>query len=1468
MLFVLILLTSALNTWAASELPLLTDDANDPIYYRIKNTRRTSKGTANYWTPTSLTTNQAEATQVYFTGTKNGSVLCVKIHQKDTQATLLANYTWGEGIDWYIKQFSSAQGGTDATTGSTYKGVIISNASTFPNVTGDKMADDGLGCWYVGSSNTAAWLYGGQWDGSIFTMEIVDPSRLPEEEPDNGLIKNASFETGDLTGWVYGAIGGDHGVKDNGNSTYTVTNAQGDWIYNTWKSSDNYVDDSQTQCVYQTIPNVPVGEYKLVAQVASNTYSNVKTPVTLFANDFTVDDLPLHKGEFIDFELDGIMVTPDVRSLTVGVRSASWFKCDNFQLIPLGETKAYKDYLEKQYADASIANPVLFDAFDGQQTNAFTYKEIGGHTHGGYPLSTGGVQNDYTMVDRSKMQVWTGGSYQLGNSTTSVSYTGLPNGYYRISSEVRVYDNNGDYDGTAAGLSIYANSESCPITTGTGITHGNMSGKGFYGDYNVICEVKDGTLEAGFRLDGSSFNWLGWQNFRVEFIGTQDPGNGLLDLNLTKDEYAALCLPYDLKPTYFGQTFIVADIAGKEATLIAVDEVPAGTPCVVKATGENNVSASEVDFNFNSPVATPTLWNNVILQGDFDTYSWTALPVKGNAIEASTLTYKEADLSNLTFTASQENNAAARFWAQNATYSTSSASVIEKYLGEPTYKRRDQPNPILVPVIKNEEAQTLFYSTKETMEGAKQATVAAGQTTVEIFNLMPGLTYYYNTSDGKSKGQFTVGGTLRMIYVGDHVYNMRDLGGKRTSSGKYVKYGKIFRSGEMNGGYVATAAELQTMRDMGVAAEIDLRNEETGTGISPFGFTEEEGTYYAVRGKNYIADGPGSIDKEDAHMHWKNEFMLILNNLRDLRGIDFHCRIGADRTGMLAILLEGLLGVKEADLLRDYETTSFSTAAGTRIKSNNGFDNLLNNTFKPLIPASGTLRDAFDSFFVNTLGVAKKDIVEFRNLMLDSDPTADAAIIEQLSSLESLKAAINKGNRYQVGDKLGQYASDDEEAVEAFRSATAKAEAYIAAKDFDNETIVALTREVDEAATAMVSGLVLNMPAEGDAMYLKSNSYGGYISCTGVPAEDGNIYFTMIGEPDGTCLFTYDGSYLTNYMSGLTFATSRNASNQQPAASVDQAGPVTISASASGTIGCYNIKTPGNILLTKANGTLLECYSNLTHTDADIQLIPTKLPDESAEQIEIRNALNKLKNALQTLDSYSIGEGLSQYTSSLDNDYCLDVIAEAQEYMNAETHTLGAIKDHLASVNDIQPTLTLNMPEAGQYMTIQSVAHKAYVSCDGTQFPMVATANDKCVFYYDGNQFINHATGLVFNRKPNNYGQGVDARIMAVEKSQGATITIKTSCMNTIGAYSLHTKDGSDSVMLLTKEAGSNLDGFYTWFGHDDEDVYLHLVDDPTGIQTIPTAQRQHAGTFDLSGRKVSRLVKGIYLQDGRKIVK
>ena len=49
--------------------------------------------------------------------------------------------------------------------------------------------------------------------------------------------------------------------------------------------------------------------------------------------------------------------------------------------------------------------------------------------------------------------------------------------------------------------------------------------------------------------------------------------------------------------------------------------------------------------------------------------------------------------------------------------------------------------------------------------------------------------------------------------------------------------------------------------------------------------------------------------------------------------IMFHCNAGADRTGTVAFLINGVLGVSYEDLTRDFELTSFSKG-GRRWRSN------------------------------------------------------------------------------------------------------------------------------------------------------------------------------------------------------------------------------------------------------------------------------------------------------------------------------------------------------------------------------------------------------------------------------------------------------------------------------------------------------------------------------------------------------
>lgn len=173
-------------------LPTMTTDAENPVLYRIKNTRRSIQAKANYITSAgSLSANREDAVVVYFVGTITDGVVQAKMYDNATglalatvgdnnpAADVTSNFTWSaEGTDVYLKEKVSAQT-------STYHGLLISMDGRFTDtLTGEASGGD---VWYVGSSNPVAWAYSGQFDGSIFDLEPV-AGYMPELSSDTEKI--------------------------------------------------------------------------------------------------------------------------------------------------------------------------------------------------------------------------------------------------------------------------------------------------------------------------------------------------------------------------------------------------------------------------------------------------------------------------------------------------------------------------------------------------------------------------------------------------------------------------------------------------------------------------------------------------------------------------------------------------------------------------------------------------------------------------------------------------------------------------------------------------------------------------------------------------------------------------------------------------------------------------------------------------------------------------------------------------------------------------------------------------------------------------------------------------------------------------------------------------------------------------------------------------------------------------------
>ena len=131
---------------------------------------------------------------------------------------------------------------------------------------------------------------------------------------------------------------------------------------------------------------------------------------------------------------------------------------------------------------------------------------------------------------------------------------------------------------------------------------------------------------------------------------------------------------------------------------------------------------------------------------------------------------------------------------------------------------------------------------------------------------------------------------------------------------------------------------------------------------------------------------PIFFDNEDG---WADRMKVLLKKLVEKlivqlengNPIYVHCWGGADRTGASVMCIEGLLGVSEEDLMKDYELTSFSSY-GTRRRSDKEPHGDIGKCIASVKSLEGeTLADRFAQMAING-GLTQENIHKLRNLML------------------------------------------------------------------------------------------------------------------------------------------------------------------------------------------------------------------------------------------------------------------------------------------------------------------------------------------------------------------------------------------------------------------------------------------------------------------------------------------------------
>lgn len=222
-------------------------------------------------------------------------------------------------------------------------------------------------------------------------------------------------------------------------------------------------------------------------------------------------------------------------------------------------------------------------------------------------------------------------------------------------------------------------------------------------------------------------------------------------------------------------------------------------------------------------------------------------------------------------------------------------------------------------------------SESENMDNA--VTYTTSSESLSVYNLKIATSYYWTVSvDGNESAvcEFKTSDIApRNIYV-DGITNVRDLGGRLTESGNRIKQGLIFRCGRLNESSAETpvieiteTGKNTMLNDLGIKTEIDVRKADTGEvgaiTSSPLGESVQYFNCPMEWQGNTFVDNQKELFRVFEILSDENNYPLI-----------FHCNIGTDRTGMIAFLVNALLGVPEEELFRDYVFSNFGNIGGTR----------------------------------------------------------------------------------------------------------------------------------------------------------------------------------------------------------------------------------------------------------------------------------------------------------------------------------------------------------------------------------------------------------------------------------------------------------------------------------------------------------------------------------------------------------
>ncbi len=276
--------------------------------------------------------------------------------------------------------------------------------------------------------------------------------------------------------------------------------------------------------------------------------------------------------------------------------------------------------------------------------------------------------------------------------------------------------------------------------------------------------------------------------------------------------------------------------------------------------------------------------------------------------------------------------------------------------------------------LKGREGQ-LRLSESPDLQNAREFTLPVGSTEQSIDNLKVATTYYYSVAvDGNTyDGSFKTAQSPRFVYM-PGVINTRDIGGYTTLDGRTVKQGMLIRGTELDGlvhaAYLFDSDAKDEIADtFGFVYEMDLRADSVFTGPYRSRLGDSVGHRF------YNASAYGAIFGEEYRASLREQFRVLAD--AHCYPMYMHCTYGADRTGTLVFLLQGVLGMSEEDMMREYRLTAYSSTEHITLDYIDALVGGLQGY------QGDTLSEKIEQFLLSDVGVTPEELAAIRSILLE-----------------------------------------------------------------------------------------------------------------------------------------------------------------------------------------------------------------------------------------------------------------------------------------------------------------------------------------------------------------------------------------------------------------------------------------------------------------------------------------------------